>query len=90
MNADPLILQMKYAEIIHQLAEQLNISFDESLKIFYTSRLYQLLKDGVSDMHCLSEGYLVEDLISEWTIKNGRYAESRVLNPEGNSVEITK
>ncbi|MDO5580565.1 MAG: DUF3791 domain-containing protein [Planctomycetia bacterium] len=70
MKADPLILQMKYADIIQLLAKELNISLDESLKVFYTSRLYQLLKDGVSDMHCLSLGYLVEDLITEYR-KNG-------------------
>lgn len=66
MNAEPLILQMKYADIVRIFSEQMNISLDEALKFFYHSKLYQLMKDGVSDMHCMSEEYLVEDLKEEF------------------------
>ena len=62
MNAEPLILQMKYADIIQLFAEQEKISLDEALSFFYHSDTYQLLKDGVSDMHCMSDGYLAEEL----------------------------
>ena len=39
---------------------------DEALKFFYHSELYKLVKDGVSDMHCMSDNYLVEDLEEEY------------------------
>lgn len=66
MNAEPLILQMKYADVVKLFAEQTGLSLDEALGFFYHSNLYQLLKDGVSDMHCMSEEYLVEDLTEEY------------------------
>lgn len=66
MMAEPLILQMKYASIIELFAKQANISLDEALNKFYHSELYLLLKEGVSDMHCMSEQYLVDDLMQEY------------------------
>lgn len=42
---------------------------DDALKFFYHSDLYQLVKDGVSDMHCMSEAYLIEDLWEEYQNK---------------------
>lgn len=70
MKAEPLILQMKYADIVKEFAQQVGISLDEALKFFYSSRLYQLIKDGVSDMHCMSVGYLADDLELEWNNRN--------------------
>lgn len=66
MNAEPLILQMKYADVVKLFSEQAGISLDEALKVFYHSQLYQLIKDGVSDMHCMSVAYLAEDLQREY------------------------
>ena len=66
MNAEPLILQMKYADVVSLFAKQAGISLDVALKFFYHSILYQLMKDGVSDMHCMSDAYLVEDLQREY------------------------
>lgn len=37
----------------------------KALDIFYKSKLYPLVSEGVSDMHCMSDEYLVEDLIDE-------------------------
>lgn len=70
MNAEPLILQMKYADIIKLFAEQGGLSLDGALSFFYHSRLYQLLKDGTSDLHCMSDAYLVEDLMEEYKEQN--------------------
>ena len=36
----------------------------------YQSVLYQLMRDGVSDMHCMSDDYLVGDLCIEYQEKN--------------------
>lgn len=68
MKAEPLILQMKYADIVELFAKQNNLSLDKALQLFYESKLYQLLKDGVSDMHCMSVAYLAEDLQREYDI----------------------
>jgi hypothetical protein len=41
------------------------ISLDLALELFYQSRLYQLIRKGISDMHCMSDMYLVEELRDE-------------------------
>lgn len=66
MNANPVLLQKKYCRIIEMFAKQTGITLDEALGFFYRSSLYQLLKDGVSDLHCMSDGYLAEDLKEEY------------------------
>lgn len=37
--------------------------------LFYHSQVYQLIRDGVSDMHCMSDGYLAEELEQEYVGK---------------------
>jgi len=66
MMADPLILQIKYAAVIELFAHETDISLDEALKFFYHSTVYQLMKDGISEMHCMSDAYLAEDLKREF------------------------
>lgn len=65
MTANPILLQKKYARVVAAFAEKKGISFDKALGIFYHSEVYQLMRDGVSDMHCMSEGYLAEELETE-------------------------
>jgi hypothetical protein len=65
MNANPALLQMKYARVVSLFAEKERVSLDRALEIFYHSGLYQLVKNGVSDMHCMSDEYLVEELQEE-------------------------
>lgn len=66
MLADPILLQKKYSRIIECFAKKQSISFDEALSIFYHSVTYQLIRDGVSDMHCMSDEYLAEELEREY------------------------
>ncbi|MBD5516169.1 MAG: DUF3791 domain-containing protein [Lachnospiraceae bacterium] len=66
MNANPTLLQMKYARVVSLFAGITGISFDEALTFFYHSDLYQLVKNGVSDMHCMSDAYLAKDLQDEY------------------------
>lgn len=66
MNASPILLQMKYARVVSLFSRQTGISLDEALSFFYHSDLYQLVKNGVSDMHCMSDDYLAEDLKEEY------------------------
>lgn len=65
MTANPTLLQKKYARIIACYAKKENISLDMALDAFYRSELYHLISSGVSDLHCMSDEYLAEELKSE-------------------------
>ena len=69
MNANPILLQKKYARVVELFAKENNISLEEALDIFYHSELYKLMSEGVSDMHCMSDEYLVQELEEEINIK---------------------
>lgn len=71
MNANPVLLQKKYARIIEKFAKNQNISLDEALNFFYHSFTYELMSKGISDMHCMSDEYLIEDLEREYSDKYG-------------------
>ena len=45
------------------------LSLDAALDFFYHSQVYQLIRDGVSDMHCMSDAYLAEELKQEYAEK---------------------
>lgn len=66
MNANPILLQKKYTRVVELFAEKVDISLSEALDFFYHSTVYQLVKDGVSDMHCMSDDYLADDLRTEY------------------------
>ena len=66
MNANETLLQMKYTRIVSLFAKQMNINLDQALRFFYKSVTYELMKNGISDMHCMSDAYLVEDLEEEY------------------------
>ena len=42
-----------------------DISLEKALDVFYHSELYKLMSEGVSDMHCMSDEYLVQELEEE-------------------------
>ncbi len=67
MNANQILLQKKYCRIIECFAQRINISLDDALAFFYHSEIYHLVREGVSDMHCMSDGYLAEELEMEYT-----------------------
>ena len=66
MTANPILLQKKYARVIECFAKQQGLSVDEALGLFYHSEVYQLMRDGVSDMHFMSDAYLVDELEQEY------------------------
>lgn len=70
MNANPILLQKKYSRVIERFARQQNISLDAALDFFYHSDVYLLIRDGVSDMHCMSDAYLTEELEQEYCQNN--------------------
>ncbi len=65
MQADPTILQMKYARIVKSFAEQAGISYEEALSKFYDSTTFELISNGVADMHCFSDEYITDELLIE-------------------------
>lgn len=69
MNANPILLQKKYARVVELFAKENNISLEKALDIFYHSELYKLMSEGESDMHCMSDEYLVQELEEEINIK---------------------
>lgn len=69
MTANPILLQKKYNRVIECFAKQRGISLDASLDFFYHSETYQLMREGISDMHCMSDEYLVEELQQKYVIK---------------------
>jgi len=64
LNAHPILLQMKYARIVQQFAEEKNLSLDDALNFFYHS--VRLIREGVSDLYCMSDAYLVEEFVLEY------------------------
>ena len=65
MNANPILLQKKYARIVKIFAEKNKIELEKALEFFYHSEMYQIVSNGVSDMHCMSDEYLSEELTLE-------------------------
>lgn len=70
MTAHPVLLQKKYVRIIEMFARDNKIGLNEALDFFYNSELYQLIREGCSDMHCMSDQYLVQDLTTEYRKKD--------------------
>ena len=68
MKANRTLLHMKYARVRRLFAEKAGISLAEALDFFYHSTEYQLVNEGVSDLHCMSDEYLAEDLIEEMAV----------------------
>ena len=65
MNANPILLQKKYARIIELFSKQNDIPLNKALDIFYHSAIYKLMSNGISYMHCMSDGYIVQELEEE-------------------------
>ena len=65
MRAHLVLLQKKYARIIALLAERLSITTMRALDLFYRSDTYALMREGVADMHCRSDLYLVDEIVDE-------------------------
>ena len=60
---------MKCSGYLYLLAKQQGLSLDAALDFCYHSLVYQLIRDGVSDMHCMSDAYLAEELEQEYAEK---------------------
>ncbi|MBO5955998.1 MAG: DUF3791 domain-containing protein [Bacteroidales bacterium] len=66
MQANPTILQMKFARIVRIFAEKANLTYEDALGKFYDSKTFDLVSNGIADMHCLSDEYLADELLIEY------------------------
>lgn len=62
MEANNTLLQMKYAHVISLFAAEMGVSTERALDTFYHSKTYQDLRDGIADLHCRSDRYIVDEL----------------------------
>lgn len=65
MRADKTLLQMKYARIIALIAKRADIDSEKAMDMFYNSKTYMFMSQGISDFHCLSDNYLAEEVLRE-------------------------
>ena len=65
MIASRTLIGRKISNVISEYADLANLPLREALDIFYKSTLYHEIVNGISDMHCRSDGYLAEELYSE-------------------------
>ena len=70
MNANPILLQKKYARVVNLFAKEKQLTLEAALDFFYHSFIYQLVSEGCADMHCRSDAYLVEELVLEYNAKD--------------------
>ena len=66
MIASPILLQKKYARIVSLFAKENGLTLEAALDFFYHSLVYQLMGEGCADMHCMSDEYLVKELVMEY------------------------
>ncbi len=73
MNANPILSQKKYARVVEIFAKKKHIPLETALGVFYHSDLYELMSEGVSDMHCMSDEYLAQELENELLVKTEQH-----------------
>ena len=61
----PFCCRKKHARVVERYAEEQNLSLDAALQFLYRSEVYHLMRQGVSDMHCMSDAYLAQELCLE-------------------------
>ena len=52
--------------ILHQYSSMPSCLTCKTFDRFYKSQTYELMRDGVSDMHFMSDEYLVDELVDEY------------------------
>ena len=62
MTANRTLIAHKCAGVIKAYAGFAEVPLRESFDVFYRSNLYMEIINGISDMHCRSDGYLAEEL----------------------------
>jgi hypothetical protein len=63
--ASRALISHKCDSVIKSYAALAGVALREAIDVFYKSRLYVEISNGISDMHCRSDGYLAEELLYE-------------------------
>ncbi len=63
------LLRGHHGRIVKRFAELANMPLENALTFFYESKNYELISQGISDMHCLSDYYLADELMIEYKKK---------------------
>ena len=66
MEANKILLQSLFKKIIIEFSVRTGKNLEESMNYFYTSQIYELISEGVSDLHCRGVKYLAEELMLEY------------------------
>ena len=59
------VLWRKQARIIMALASALEIDEEQALDVFYSTETYRQLSDPKYGLHLMSDGYILENVLSE-------------------------
>ncbi|MGL4819505.1 MAG: hypothetical protein ACRC5C_05955 [Bacilli bacterium] len=65
MDPKEILLQYVYRDVIVAYATLSEKPMEEALTLFYRSSTYDLIREGIADMHCRSPYYLAEELMLE-------------------------
>lgn len=68
MEANKILLQSLYKDIILEFSKETGKGLDESMDYFYKSETYELISEGVGDLHCKGAKYLAQELMLEYGI----------------------
>ena len=66
MIANKNLLRIKTARVIESYAARTGCTLADALDRFYRSKTAELMRNGVSDLHCMSDDYLVDELVDEY------------------------
>ena len=59
------VLWRKQSRIVMMLAQKMNISPEQALDIFYSSKIAQQLSNPDTGLQLMSDDYVLEDLLNE-------------------------
>lgn len=57
-----IVLDMKIARIIRIYNEEHNVSLEEATDTYYPPATARKIEEGIADLHCRSDKYLVDEL----------------------------
>lgn len=57
-----VLIDMKIARIISVLSQEHNLPLDVATDVYYSSKISQLIEEGVADLHCRSDRYLASEV----------------------------
>ncbi len=53
-----------------KFAKETGLALEDALSFFYDSDTYQLIREGIADLHCRSDEYLADELMIEYREKD--------------------